>query len=114
MPRPFAATLFLALPLAACGSSPSANEQAAAPAPVNNYAEALKTMPAGQRTATLYRAIVDAKQQCQQVKAVQDAPAMNGNPAWAATCDTGETFIVSVGPDGIAKVVGPAALPRAN
>ena len=116
MPRSVIAALFLAMPLAACGSSPSTNNEAAGaePAPINNYADALKTMPEGQRTATLYRAIVDAKQQCQQVNAVQEARPLNGNPAWAATCDTGETFIVAVGPDGVAKVVGPTAVPKTN
>lgn len=73
MPRPIFA-LFLAAPLAACGASPSANNETAATAPANDFAKALKTMPEGQRKATLYRAITDAKQQCQQVNAVQEAP----------------------------------------
>lgn len=113
MPRPIFA-LFLAAPLAACGSSPATNNEATAPAPANDFAKAVKTMPEGQRKATLYRAITDAKQQCQQVNAVQEVPPVNGNPAWAATCDTGQTWIVAVGADGNAKVIGPAAPPRGN
>lgn len=116
MPRSLAAALLLALPLVGCGRAPSTNNEANAEqvAPANNFAEALKTMPEGQRQATLYRAISDAKQPCQQVNAVQDVAPVNGNPAWAATCDTGQIWIVSVGADGTAKVIGPAAPPKGD
>lgn len=109
MPRSIAA-LLVALPLAACNSGP-------APAPADNaetraaqdsaYAKTIRAMPDGQRNATLYRAIADAKQPCQQVNHSQEIDAMNGLPAWSATCETNMSWIVAIGPDGVAKVTGP-------
>lgn len=109
MKRPIAA-LLLALPLAACGSAPTdtkADTAETSAAQNSSYAKAIRAMPEGQRNATLYRAIADAKQPCQQVNHSQEIDPMNGLPAWSATCETNMSWIVAIGPDGVAKVTGP-------
>lgn len=115
MPRPIAA-LLLALPLAACGGAPadtSANTADAKAAQDSSYAKAIRALPDGQRNATLYRAIADAKQPCQQVNHSQEIDPMNGLPAWSATCETNMSWVVAIGSDGIAKVTGPIP-PKTN
>jgi hypothetical protein len=112
MPRLTFAVLLLAVPIAGCSSSTTDAQNAQAKAAQDSaYAKAMRTMPVGQRNATLYRAIADAKQTCQQVIGSEETAPLNGNPAWVATCgDTGQGWIVAVGPDGTAKVTGPVAV----
>lgn len=110
MPKPTVIPL-LALALAGCNASPTPEHNAEVKAAQDSsYAKAMRTMPAGQRSATLYRAIADAKQTCQEVSSSEETAPLNGNPAWVATCgDTGQSWIVAVAPDGTAKVTGPVA-----
>ena len=111
MLRPIIGAALLALPLAACDKSPSQNaEVATQEPPPGGYANAMKTMPEGQRNATLYRAIHDAGRDCQQVNQSQEIAPVQGNPAWTATCETGVTWIVVLNKDGIATVTNAAEL----
>lgn len=106
MIRPLALTLTLTLTLAACGGPE--NNAATAPAePAANgtdYVEAIRTMPDGQRHATMLRAIRDASQDCQQVTQSAEGQPVNGRPAWMATCEDGRSWTVVVAPDGNATV----------
>ena len=112
--RPIVAAL-LAVPLAACGPSQSQNaETGAQPAPPGGYANAMRSMPEGQRNATLYRAIADAGRECQQVDQSQEIPSVQGNPAWTATCETGVTWVVVLNKDGIATATNAGELQGAQ
>ena len=115
MLKPALAASLLALSLAGCDAAPTPEQNAQVKAARDSsFAKAMRTMPEGQRNATLYRAIADARQTCQNVASSQEGEPMNGLPAWVATCgDTGQSWIVAVGPDGTAKVTGPIA-PRAR
>ena len=110
--KPFLAAIF-ALPLAACGQPESANDAAANAAPAagngTNYVAEVKAMPEPVRRATFLRAIRDAGQACQNVVADQPAEAVDGNPAWGTRCEDGLCCLISIAPDGNAKVTGPVA-----
>ena len=111
MLRPIIGAALLVLPLAACGQSPSQNAAVVTQeAPAGGYANAMRTMPEGQRNATLYRAIADAGRDCQQVNQSQEIPPVQGNPAWTATCETGVTWVVVLNKNGIATVTNAAEL----
>jgi hypothetical protein len=112
--KPIAGAALLAL-LAACGQAPSQNAEAVTqPAPDGGYANAMRAMPDGQRNATLYRAIADAGRDCQQVDRSEEAGAVNGKPAWTATCHNGATWIVVIGENGMATVTNATELQAAR
>lgn len=99
--------------LSGCGPAASSND--AAPEAVNataggtDYVAALRAMPEAQRRATLLRAIRDANQACQQVVDATTADPVNGNAAWGVRCEDGRGWLISIAPDGNAKVTGPVA-----
>lgn len=109
----------IALPLAACGGQESAEDGALPPRaavvePETSYVQALRTMPDGQRDATLLRAIRDAGRDCQQVTSSQEITAINGAPSWTATCQNDVTWVIILGNDGVAQVTNEAELRAAG
>lgn len=115
MSKQIAGTVLLALSLAACGKPEAQNVQAVNQRePEGGYANAMRTMPEGQRNATLYRAIADAGRDCQQVDKSQEIEAVQGNPAWTATCHDGTTWVVILNKNGIATVTNAAELQAAQ
>ena len=112
--KPIAGTALLAL-LAACDKPAAQNVEAVTqPTPEGGYANAMRAMPEGQRNATLDRAIADAGRECQQVDRSEQAGAVNGKPAWTATCHNGVTWIVVIGENGMATVTNAAELQAAQ
>jgi hypothetical protein len=109
-----------ALGLAACGSPEPAADNAALPpraaddAAGTDYVGALRTMPEGQRNATLLRAIRDADRACQDVTASAERAPINDAPAWTATCEDGVTWTVIIGANGIAQVTNDQELRAAG
>lgn len=117
--RPIMGAALLTLPLAACGQSqPTAEAQnvevVSQPSPKGGYENALRTMPVGQRNATLYRAIADAGRTCQEVDSSEAVGTVDGQPAWSATCHDGVTWIVVIGKNGMAAVTNAAELQAAQ
>lgn len=70
-----------------------------------DYVAAVRGMNPELRKATLLRAIRDARQPCQQVAAEQAA----GENQWSARCEDGSGWLITIQPDGNAKVTGPVA-----
>lgn len=89
--------------LSACGTQPAATNMAAAPA-TNAYAERVAALPAGQRNATMFRAIMDADFQCHRVSGTTRQADVQGTPAWIAQCDDGGRWQIVLDPSGTAKV----------
>ncbi len=105
----------LALPLAACGTPEAQNvEVTTQETPEGGFANAMRGLPEGQRNATLYRAIVDAERECQQVDRSQEVEPVNGTPTWTATCETGVTWVVILNESGIATVTNAAEIQAAQ
>lgn len=105
------APLLLIGALAAC-DKPADNSAA----PANNAADAgvdylakIAALPPGQQQLVLFRAIMDAKQECQKITANERLPDANGRAAWQVTCRGGVVYSVTIGRDGIANVTGPFA-----
>lgn len=97
--------------LAACGSpdrTPETTGNAAAPA--TDYAQRVRALPEGQRTAVFLRAIRDAGRDCQTVTEATEVTAQGGPATWSALCDNGARWVVAITPDGTATVVDQAAL----
>ena len=112
--KPIAGTALLVL-LAGCDKPAAQNVEAVTqPTPEGGYVNAMRAMPEGQRNATLYRAIVDAGRDCQQVDSSAEAGAVNGKPAWTATCRNGVTWIVVLGDNGMATVTNAQELQAAQ
>ncbi|MEH3107770.1 MAG: hypothetical protein PGN09_10985 [Sphingomonas fennica] len=89
-----------ALPLAACNQSPPP-PAAAAPAK-----DVLADLPEAQRNATLFRAIRDGGQTCQNVVAAESVKAPGTNdPAWLARCEDGVHWQVTVREGAAATVI---------
>lgn len=120
--RAAALPLFALMLLAGCNQTDTAQE--ASPAPKagkgggTDYVAAVRDMPEAQRRATFLRAIRDAGQACQQV--VEDradaAPATSerdgttaGAASWGVRCEDGRGWLITMAPDGNAKVTGPVA-----
>lgn len=114
------ATLGLAaLALAGCDSPEPAAENAVPPQAADtpaetDYAAALRTMPEGQRNATLLRAIRDADRACQDVLSAAERAPINGAPAWTATCENDVTWTVIIGASGTAQVTNDQELRAAG
>lgn len=95
--------------LAACGSEP-ANETA--PPETNmawgtNHQEAVLKLSDRQRNVVMVRAILDAGLQCQGVTESERVRDYEGAPTWAATCTDGRPHLITISPDGTARVVSP-------
>jgi hypothetical protein len=88
-------------------STPTAGPTAAANG--TDYVAAIRDMPEAQRRATFLRAIRDAGQACQQVVDDRASDPVDGNAAWGVRCEDGRGWLISIAPDGNAKVTGPVA-----
>ncbi len=101
--------------LVACGQGASTEEPVTnVTVPEGNYVQAIRTMPAGQRTGVMFRAIRDAGRECQQVTDVKEAQAIDGAPTWVAVCDGSTRWLVAINADGIATVTNATELKDAN
>lgn len=102
----------LPLSLAACGSSPEADNAAAATNNSSgNYLAQIGQLNEKERNGVLFRAISDAGRACQGVTRSTAGPAIQGNPSWVATCDDGTPWVVSINDQGIATVNAVAGTP---
>lgn len=108
-----AAITAAALALVACGQTDTPAPHAT-PTPtaadhvlMNRIAE----MAPGQRDALLFRAIRDARQECQGIEASARIDDVDGRPAWSAQCDNGARFLLVLNPNET-FVVRPASQPR--
>ncbi|ARS27865.1 hypothetical protein [Sphingomonas sp. KC8] len=114
MIRPIFAAAMLALPLAGCGSGTPDTGAANITVPAVDYAERIRAMGDNERNAVLYRAIDDAGRDCQQVTSSSAIDAINGAPAWVATCEDGGRWTIILGKDGIAQVTNATELGAAK
>lgn len=90
----------LLLALTACGET-----QAPAPEPANmSSANAIESMPEGQRNAVFIRAILDAGEQCQGVESSERRGEHEGYPVWVAHCAGGASWAVIITGDGNAVI----------
>lgn len=116
MIRAILAAAPLSLALAACGSGDtatdagSANTAAATTNAQPDYAERIRTMPEGQRTAVFLRAVRDAGNPCQTVMEATDVGVAGGPPTYAVRCDDGGRWVVAIGADGVATVTAQSAM----
>jgi hypothetical protein len=108
--------LGLAGGLAACAPGDDSTNDASPPATAptvaangTDYVATIRDMPEGQRRATFLRAIRDANQACQQVVDDRASDPVDGNAAWGVRCEDGRGWLISIAPDGNAKVTGPVA-----
>lgn len=113
MLRPAVIAAVLPLALAACGSG-TQPQNAAEGAENGHYVARMEQLNEKERNAVLFRAISDAGRACQGVTRSIAAPAMQGNPAWVATCEDGTPWVVSLSDKGIASVTAVAATPKAG
>jgi hypothetical protein len=90
--------------LAGCDSQPPTPDNAAAPAPQENYQERVAALPPGQREEVLHRAIIDAGRKCPEVEAVDPHAPIKGATAWKVQCDNRLDWIVVIGETGTAVV----------
>lgn len=61
-------------------------------------------LPRVQREITLFRAIRDAGQDCQDLTTTKRLPPVGGNPAWLVTCRPTSYWVVAIARDGTALV----------
>lgn len=106
--------LALVAGLGACGGAQDSTNDAAVPTAAaagngTDYVQTIRDMPEALRRATFLRAIRDAQQACQQVVDDKAADPVNGNAAWGVRCEDGRGWLISIAPDGNAKVTGPVA-----
>ena len=112
-------TIAAGIALAACTPGGSerneanGSEPAAAATPTTSSANAtdyvaqVRTMAPKLRQATFLRAIRDAGQECQQVIAEQPAGGEQSDAVWSAVCEDHRGWMITIAPDGNAKVTGP-------
>ncbi len=106
----FVASLPL-LMLAACGTGEPATEAAgntvdntAAAAPDGGYAARITALSPRLRQGVFLRAIRDAGEECQEVTEEYGIAAIEGKPAWAATCDRSTRWVITIDKSGTAIV----------
>ena len=91
------------LPLAACGDptpkAPATPDAAVFHADTTLIAR-ITALPPGQLDIVLFRAIRDARQECQGIAASRRIDDQNGRPSWSAQCDRGGQFLLVLQPDG--------------
>lgn len=71
----------------------------------NNVAAQVIAMNDAQRNVVFIRAIMDAGLKCDHVESSQRLPDQDGLPLWRANCSGGVAHMVSITPDGTAKIV---------
>ncbi|WP_010543200.1 hypothetical protein [Sphingomonas elodea] len=71
----------------------------------NNVTAQVIAMNDAQRNVVFIRAIMDAGLKCDHVESSQRLPDQDGLPLWRANCSGGVAHMVSITPDGTAKIV---------
>ncbi|OAN57405.1 hypothetical protein [Sphingomonas sp. TDK1] len=71
----------------------------------NNVAAEVVAMNDAQRNVVFIRAIMDAGLKCDHVESSQRLPDQDGNPLWRANCSGGVAHMVTITPDGTAKII---------
>lgn len=106
MTRTTVSLLIAGLILAGC------ERNAPAPAPDNSAAAAdraliarIEALSSAQRDLVLFRAIRDARHDCQGITASRRIADQNGRPAWSAQCDNrGGNYLLVLSPSGLMHV----------
>jgi len=96
--------------LAGCGGPPDSEggREAPSPAGLTRVQRDVVAMADGRRRGVLLRAIRDGGQDCQGVTLTLRQPDADGRPTWAARCQEGSVYQVSIGGDGRAEVAAVA------
>jgi len=71
----------------------------------NNVAAEVIAMNDAQRNVVFIRAILDAGLPCDHVETSQRLPDQDGNPLWRANCKGGAAHMITITPDGTAKII---------
>ncbi|KQT35080.1 hypothetical protein ASG29_02840 [Sphingomonas sp. Leaf412] len=109
-------SILIAVPLAlaACGRTDGNETATNIVVPDNGYTAKMAALNEGERNGVLFRAITDAERACQGVTRSQAIDPVQGRPAWVATCEGGEEWLVVLGEDGIATVTNARELAKAQ
>lgn len=90
---------------AAADTAAESNAVLANTADGNNVAAQVIAMNDAQRNVVFIRAIMDAGLKCDHVESSQRLPDQDGNPLWRANCSGGVAHMVTITPDGTAKII---------
>jgi hypothetical protein len=71
----------------------------------NNVAAQVIAMNDAERNAVFIRAVMDAGLKCDHVDSSVRLPDQDGNPLWRANCKGGAAHMITITPDGTAKIV---------
>ncbi len=110
MMRSLPAILFPLALLSACGgpattaADNAATANAAQAAPDGGYAARVTALSPRLREGVFLRAIRDGGEQCQEVTEEFAITPVEGNPAWAVTCDKSTRWKISIDKTGTAIV----------
>jgi hypothetical protein len=76
--------------------------------PLSDIQQQVAALGEAERNVVFIRAIRDAGRDCQGVTQSErrDDIAVNGTPTWIATCQRGQTWVISIARDGTAQVAG--------
>ena len=111
----------LAFALAGCDRQPesapantgmAADNASAAAAPGEGYAARIRSLAPRLRDGVFLRAIRDSKEDCQEITGQYEIAKVQGNDAWAVTCDRTNHWVISIKPDGTAIVTKVSAASR--
>ena len=103
--------------LAGCNKSPEATGNTAADTAAesnavvgngtegNNVAAQVVEMNDAQRNVVFIRAIMDAGLKCDHVDSSERLPDQDGLPLWRANCKSAGSHMITITPDGTAKIV---------
>lgn len=91
--------------LAACDGPPTTIGNDVAPAK-GGYVKRVLALPVGQQRGVVLRAIQDGGGDCQAITEFKPQPMDRGRAVWAARCEGGARWIVSIGDDGLALASG--------
>ncbi|KTF68412.1 hypothetical protein ACNFJ7_07355 [Sphingomonas sp. HT-1] len=117
MTKPILLPALALLALAGCQSGGEATGNAAADTAAesnavvdngdagNNVAAQVIAMNDAQRNVVFIRAIMDAGLTCEHVDKSERLPDQDGNPLWRANCQGGAAHMITITPDGTAKIV---------
>lgn len=93
--------------LAGCGGTSgnqTASNNEAAPVALDNAQQQVQGLDEGQRNGVIFRAIRDARQDCQNVISSMSAETSNGVPVYFATCENGAVYAVAFAREGNVSV----------
>lgn len=111
MKTAIAAAALMILVLSACHQpSPQKKDVTPAASTTDDYLKRINGLPQKQRDLVFFRAIDDAGFDCQDVKASEPRPKVQGYPAWTAHCVDGRDWVVVLENNGMVQVATPAQL----